>query len=244
MFPSDKNNSQLSFQISFNQEDTIPQDLNRILGQSSAHSFDHPNNIANARQPNPRRRFSPKNIDDDDDDSNKRIMHRDVERRRRQEMATLYTCLRNLLPFEYVKGKRAISDHVDQAVKYIKHLQEKIEEFSLRRDEIKRSSNLKVVGPEITENKLNRSPSTNVVVRSSFVGVEVVINSGFGEQDLQLSKVLELLLEEGLNVVNCVSTNVQQRVIHTIQCEVSYLTCIDVYELQNKLIEAIPSSSA
>ncbi|KAJ9164110.1 hypothetical protein P3X46_023724 [Hevea brasiliensis] len=246
MFPSHQNN-QLSFQISSTpyQENTIPQDLLLIPGHSTVDGIDpsKKNNMGKGRQRNPC-------LSHKKDENNtvaistkgKRIIHRDIERRRRQEMATLYTSLRNLLPLEYIKGKRAISDHVQEAVKYTKDLQKKIEELSVRRDEMKNLSNLRVLDSE--DERLNSFAPTSVMVRSCFAGVEVVINSGFGKQVLHLSRALELLLEEGLDVFSCISTRVNQRVIHTIQSKVSYMTCIDTSELQNKLIEAIPSTCA
>ncbi|GMI99561.1 hypothetical protein HRI_003625400 [Hibiscus trionum] len=169
---------------------------------------------------------------DGDDNDTKKSMHRDVERQRRQEMATLYASLRTLLPLEYIKGKRAISDHMNGAVIYIKDLQKRIRELSSKRDELKKLSDSSVY--DLT---------SSAVVRQSLDGVEVVISTGVGARALTLSRVLKLLVEEGLGVVSCVSTRIDGGLIHTIQSEVTDLTLIDVPRLQQKLGEEISSSN-
>ncbi|KAE8664000.1 bHLH126 protein [Hibiscus syriacus] len=179
------------------------------------------------------------NVDGSDDDDKKKSMHRDVERQRRQEMATLYASLRTLLPLEYIKGKRAVSDHMNGAVIYIKDLQKRIRELSSKRDELKKLSDSSGCDQGISSND---GLTSSAVVRQSLDGVEVVISTCVGARALTLSKVLKLLAEKGLDVVSCVSTRIDGGlIIHTIQSEVTDLALVDIPSLQQKLSEEISS---
>ncbi|KAK4431571.1 Transcription factor [Sesamum alatum] len=179
----------------------------------------------------------------------KKIMHRDIERQRRQEMSGLYASIRSLLPLEYVKGKRAISDHLDQAVNYVKHMQKKIEEMKTRRDKLKRLSNSS--GPSANTDAEDRnsdmisgsssclSVSVNVNVNVCQGGVEILISSSINEGNFPLSKVLEDLVGRGLNVLSCVSTRADEQSVHKIQIEVNDLTSIDLAGIQDRLTNVI-----
>ncbi|OMO81020.1 hypothetical protein COLO4_23806 [Corchorus olitorius] len=149
------------------------------------------------------------------------------------------------------EGRRSISDHMHEAVNYIKHMQNRITELSDRRDELKRkSTNLHKPSSLTPENSLTECPeedrldSDHVEVRACFVGVEVVINTGLG-RGLLLSKVLDVLVAVGLNVVSCTSTNVNERVLHTIISEVNdQIRSIELPELQKKLAEVISNDNS
>ncbi|KAE9620998.1 putative transcription factor bHLH family [Lupinus albus] len=130
---------------------------------------------------------------DDSNEHMKKIVHRDIERQRRQEMATLHASLRSLLPLEFIKGKRSISDHMNEAVNYIKYMQENIKELGAKRDELKKLSTSK------------------------------------------------LLVEERLEVVNCLSTEVNGRLLHSVQCEVNKSNSVDMSELRRKVGVVFPS---
>ncbi|KAJ0048333.1 hypothetical protein Pint_15966 [Pistacia integerrima] len=176
--------------------------------------------------------------DDNPRDSKKRkIMHRDIERQRRQEMATLYRDLRSLLPLEYLKGKRSISDHMYEAVKYIKDLQSRIQETGERRDELQRFSESSALSFPSECSQVDKHKEDSVTVRACLEGIEVVVSATL-TKGLPLSRVLEVLSGEGLNIVNCMSTKINESFLHTIQSEVSDGRSIDMCELQRKIMKS------
>ncbi|KAL0317712.1 UNVERIFIED_CONTAM: Transcription factor [Sesamum angustifolium] len=172
----------------------------------------------------------------------KKIMHRDIERQRRQEMSVLYASIRSLLPQEYTKGKRSASDHVGQAVNYVKHMQKKIEELKMRRDKLKRLSNSSGLADTYAEDQSSdlMSGSSNCVnVNGLQGGVEVLISSSLNQGDFPLSKAIAHLLGRGLNVISCVSAIANGESLHKIQIEVEDLTSINLAEIRERLAYVI-----
>ena len=112
------------------------------------------------------------------------------------------------------QGKRSISDHMNEAVNYIKYMQKNIKELGAKRDELKMLSNSKMVNHEAEP----KSSTFTVHENNGVVGIE--ITSGMGEEGLTLSQLMQLLLEEGLEVVSYLSTKVNGRLVHSVQCEV------------------------
>ncbi|KAM7504679.1 hypothetical protein LguiB_003583 [Lonicera macranthoides] len=183
----------------------------------------------------------------------KKAMHRDVERLRRQEMAKQYALLRSILPVEYIKGKRSISDHVHQSVSYINHLQGRIKELYLKREKLKESVvEPGLIGKTFNENSNDGSDANkaSVTVGSCWCGVEIFISSSSSsnlmeeERLFPLSKMVRAMDEQNLSVVSCSSAKVNQRLLYTIQCEVSHPTSsVDLSALQLMLTDAINNIS-
>ncbi|KAJ0042380.1 hypothetical protein Pint_17330 [Pistacia integerrima] len=186
------------------------------------------------------------NCENASDNHQKKTMHRDMEKQRRREMSVLHASLRSLLPLEHIKGKRSISDHINGAVNYINDLKKRITELSAKRDKLKKSD-LSVSSPGGSGSTNDRLPCCSVMVHPCLSGgLEVVISySSFKEPSLPLSRVLEVLLKEGLDVVNCVSTKVNdEMLLLTLQTQArDDPTFVDVSGLQQKLLEVMTASS-
>ncbi|CAH9069805.1 unnamed protein product [Cuscuta europaea] len=177
-------------------------------------------------------------------------MHREIERQRRQEMATLYSSLRSLLPVEYVKGKRSTSDHMHEALNYIKHMQKSIQELGRKRDRLKAAASSTAAGTSgFQDLEKNGSLDKKIVTAGSrsFVsvsrcrnGIEVLISfDGGGRGRFPLSRVLRTLENGGFDVVSCHSSTVDNRLLHRLQSEVSDEEGIDLQALQQKLTDVI-----
>ncbi|KAG6579464.1 Transcription factor basic helix-loop-helix 126, partial [Cucurbita argyrosperma subsp. sororia] len=198
-------------------------------------------NIASKKPKACRRRKPPPNTSNDEnpnEQKRKKIMHRDVERQRRQEMSSLYSSLRSLLPLEYLKGKCSISDHMHETVKYIQSIQTRIRQLSDQRDELKSLSNENMaVG---TTETLNSSRRDSVVVSSkNELGIQVVLHTAT-QHRVPVSNILRVLVAEGLEIMSCITTKVNERYLHTIECKVvennGCYPSINVFELEHKLI--------
>ncbi|CAM8893757.1 unnamed protein product [Rhodiola kirilowii] len=175
----------------------------------------------------------------------RKVLHREIERQRRQDMSNLYSSLRSQLPVEYIKGKRSISDHMNEAVNYIKHQENRIRKLSLKRDELRRISTNDATKDSSSFGSTS-SPSIFVQAGKCWGGVEIVITRGFVDPKtpLPISRVLHTLQEDGFNVHGYVSATMNDSVVYTIQAQVGDDTCLDLPRLEEKLFDIISSSQS
>ncbi|MFS7958629.1 putative transcription factor bHLH family [Helianthus anomalus] len=181
---------------------------------------------------------SPNSASTEDEHTQRKLAHRAIERQRRQDMAKLYALLKDLLPLELVKGKRSASDHIHQAVNYIKHMQEGIRVLSVKRDRLKKlveTSAVSCTGTNTKEKSLRNVFPNTVSVSSCKGGVQIMINSCSLEDGFPLSRVLKAISED-LNVITCTCTKVNHRLSHFIQTEANDLVSTDNSMLQQRLV--------
>nr|XP_027083904.1 transcription factor bHLH118-like [Coffea arabica]XP_027083910.1 transcription factor bHLH118-like [Coffea arabica] len=177
------------------------------------------------------------NIEESPRDYIKKIIHRDVERQRRQETAGLHQTLRSLIPSQHLEGKRSISDHIHATVKYIRFQKKKVDELKSKRAKLKEW----FINPTTSKVVENENPQEDfeqpsIAVKTCRAGMEITITTG-SKVDLPLSRILNFLISEGMSIKSCISTRVNERLLHVIESEVNDEKIISPSELQEKLTE-------
>ncbi|CAO2820008.1 unnamed protein product [Amaranthus hypochondriacus] len=171
----------------------------------------------------------------------------EIERKRRKEMSSLYQDLRALLPPEYLTRKRSIADLLHEATNYIVNLQNGVKGLTETRDELLKSTSN--CNNNINNNNNNNNnycnPKNNVTVKCCKDGIiEVIVSTSAVFDDnnkcLPLSRLLHLLTQHGLHVINCVSSrSAHNTMVHTIQSQVNDERQIDPCVLQQTLMAYI-----
>ncbi|CAN8240696.1 unnamed protein product [Cochlearia groenlandica] len=189
----------------------------------------------------------------DNDQESKKMRHRDIERQRRQEVSSLFKCLRTLLPFQYIQGRRSTSDHILESVNYIKDLKTKIKELIEKKNQITKeectssttlSSSLtsslstsRCTSSSSSSSCVGDKHNIKVMVMPCFVGVEIILSCCVGRNKSCLSSALQILSQDQrLSVVSCISTRIQHRFMHTIVSKVEDEININISEIEDKIM--------
>lgn len=108
---------------------------------------------------------------------------------------------------------------MNEATNYIKHLEKKIQDYKNKRDELKGFSSSSTGKSDVlTEDS---DALQFVTVLKCWHGVEVVVGTSSKAIELvPLSKMLQVLSEEGYSAFSCVSSKANERLLHTIYAEV------------------------
>ena len=119
------------------------------------------------------------------------------------------------------QGKRSASDHIAEAVNYIKDLEKSVKELSIRREELRASPEWANPTYHVggSTNSASRPGSVMINPRMGGLGIQIDVPYEH-DQSFSLSSALHVLYEEGLSVSSCTSTNVNDRIIHNIICQV------------------------
>ncbi|KAI5400624.1 transcription factor bHLH36 [Lathyrus oleraceus] len=170
----------------------------------------------------------------------KKIIRREVEKQRRMQMSILCSSLRSSLPFHLIKEKSSVSDNIGEAANYVQNLKEKVTELGKKRDKLKEiisSSMIETGNIELSADPSNLVKCVNINLIPD--GVEIVICTGTEDRSSHLSGLMKIILQEGCDVVHCVTNQVNGNIFHTIRCEVEDMAHLDLTRLQTKLDHAI-----
>ncbi|GLJ55103.1 hypothetical protein SUGI_1182640 [Cryptomeria japonica] len=150
----------------------------------------------------------------------KQIIHKMIERQRRKEMNSLYSELWLLLPEKTIRGKRLVTDQVEEAANYIRYLEEQIKDLTKERDK-KKTHAVCFKGVEISkplefQESDEGFPSVKIISFGS-AAFQVYINSI--QNQIALSDILLVLEECRVEVVSAASSVTNGNAFHTVHAK-------------------------
>ncbi|GLJ55098.1 hypothetical protein SUGI_1182560 [Cryptomeria japonica] len=209
--------------IPFQPEETYQNALDFCITKPSGDGFDNPNS-SNVGKEEGRL-------------TTKQIIHRMIERQRRKDINSLYSELRSLLPQERFRGKRSVPDQLMEAVNYVRYLKQQIKELTKKRDNNNNTRAVCSMGVEISKPPAFHEPDESFPsVRIKSLGsatFQVYINSV--KNQIALSDILLVLEECRVEVVNAASSEINEKVFHTIYAKVTAHSITNIDSLYAKL---------
>ncbi|XP_078174246.1 transcription factor bHLH162-like [Carex rostrata] len=156
-----------------------------------------------------------------------------IEKQRRMQMKSLCLKLSSLIPkqpqhFSH-SSKDALTqvDNLEEAASYIINLRNKIEKLKERREHERRmqgrTDDITSTGTDQSSNKhddkLLRLPIIEVRYQNSNLEVVLILNSSSCEK-LTFHKVIRIIEEEGVDIVNASHSTIADKVVYTIHSKV------------------------
>ncbi|XP_021746707.1 transcription factor bHLH118-like isoform X2 [Chenopodium quinoa] len=198
-----------------------------------------------APTPTPAPAPAPAPVPSKDEARKKKAKAVEIERKRRQEMSSLYQELQSVLPPGLFKRRIVTSDLLQVTTNHIKKMEKGIKGLNDKRDELMRMMK-SAVGSSTNSNTSKQKQNHYVTVKPCKDGlIEIVVSTSAMDDDdhennnrgFSLSKILRLLDEEGLNVINCSLARIDSNLVHNIQVQVDDGRSIDLCLLRQTLTD-------
>ncbi|CAK9323715.1 unnamed protein product [Citrullus colocynthis] len=148
-----------------------------------------------------------------------KIERRIVEKNRRIQMKNLCFKLNSLLPDHDSKdASLALPDQIDEAIKYIKELEKKVNSAKEKKNQLQRKNKSSINIDSSSSSSSSSSASPQLKINQMGKSLEIVLSSGLDDQYL-LSETLRILQEEGIEVVSASFSVSRNSVFHTIHAQ-------------------------
>ncbi|KAH9330137.1 hypothetical protein KI387_002245, partial [Taxus chinensis] len=141
--------------------------------------------------------------------------HKWNERKRRHDMKSLCSLLASLIPPQYLKGKRSLSDQLLASACHIHDLKKNVQDLDKERESLRTEQFCEI---NVPIDGSSAFPAVRLICNAGS-GIQICVN-GF-KQQVELSRILQLLDECGVEVDSASLSTVADKVFSTIQCKIS-----------------------